>query len=299
MLAAQCNKLSSKSPPPLADAAVGKGFHPWKKSPTQQPQQHQQQQQSQSSQQQQQSGAAHRGGGVSPYASRPVATSAASACASAAAGYATAGADLYFPGAAQTVGDAGGVGVGKVADVYARHPYESWPFNAATQVGALKPADAWWDVHGAGGWLDVSGAAAHAQMAAAANYDYGTLSHTLAMPPTPFGLHHAAHAHAHAHHAAHHAGAAVAAAGAAPTSAAASLPPQVPSPRSQRRYTGRATCDCPNCQEAERLGPAGAHLRKKNIHSCHIPGCGKVSRLLSRLRPRGEIATSALIASLF
>lgn len=33
MLAAQCNKLSSKSPPPLADAAVGKGFHPWKKSP--------------------------------------------------------------------------------------------------------------------------------------------------------------------------------------------------------------------------------------------------------------------------
>jgi len=32
MLAAQCSKLSSKSPPPLADAAVGKGFHPWKKS---------------------------------------------------------------------------------------------------------------------------------------------------------------------------------------------------------------------------------------------------------------------------
>ena len=32
MLAAQCNKLQSKSPPPLADAAVGKGFHPWKKS---------------------------------------------------------------------------------------------------------------------------------------------------------------------------------------------------------------------------------------------------------------------------
>ena len=34
MLAAQCNKLNTKSPPPLADAAVGKGgtgFHPWKK----------------------------------------------------------------------------------------------------------------------------------------------------------------------------------------------------------------------------------------------------------------------------
>ncbi|KAG8234893.1 hypothetical protein J437_LFUL013721, partial [Ladona fulva] len=49
------------------------------------------------------------------------------------------------------------------------------------------------------------------------------------------------------------------------------------SPRAQRRYTGRATCDCPNCQEAERLGPAGLHLRRRNIHSCHIPGCGKVT----------------------
>lgn len=50
------------------------------------------------------------------------------------------------------------------------------------------------------------------------------------------------------------------------------------------RYTGRATCDCPNCQEAERLGPAGVHLRKKNIHSCHIPGCGKVYGKTSHLK---------------
>merc|ERR1719340_371339 len=56
------------------------------------------------------------------------------------------------------------------------------------------------------------------------------------------------------------------------------------SPRSQRRYTGRAVCDCPNCQEAERLGPAGAHLRKKNLHNCHIPGCGKVYGKTSHLK---------------
>ena len=30
MMAALCNKTASMSPPPLADAAVGKGFHPWK-----------------------------------------------------------------------------------------------------------------------------------------------------------------------------------------------------------------------------------------------------------------------------
>jgi len=50
-----------------------------------------------------------------------------------------------------------------------------------------------------------------------------------------------------------------------------------PSSRSHRRYTGRSTCDCPNCQEADRLGPAAAlHLRKRSVHSCHLPGCGKV-----------------------
>ena len=56
------------------------------------------------------------------------------------------------------------------------------------------------------------------------------------------------------------------------------------STRTNRRYTGRATCDCPNCQEAERLGPAGQHLRRRNIHSCHIPGCGKVYGKTSHLK---------------
>lgn len=74
-----------------------------------------------------------------------------------------------------------------------------------------------------------------------------------------------------------------AAAAVAAVSAAYNTAPQTPSPRTQRRYTGRATCDCPNCQEAERLGPAGGHL-KKNVHSCHIPGCGKVYGKTSHLK---------------
>lgn len=56
------------------------------------------------------------------------------------------------------------------------------------------------------------------------------------------------------------------------------------SPRAQRRYTGRSTCDCPNCQEFDRLGPAGAALRKRNIHTCHIPGCGKIYNKTSHLK---------------
>ncbi|GAB1602735.1 transcription factor Sp8-like [Argonauta hians] len=52
----------------------------------------------------------------------------------------------------------------------------------------------------------------------------------------------------------------------------------------QRRYASRSTCECPNCQEAERLGPAASQLRKKNIHSCHVPGCGKVYNKTSHLK---------------
>ncbi|KAL1132817.1 hypothetical protein AAG570_010769 [Ranatra chinensis] len=266
MLAAQCNKLSSKSPPPLADAAVGKGFHPWKKSP---------QQNSGSGQ-----GGAQGAGQPPPrgpvtYGARPVVGSCS--------GYAASG-ELYFGGGPGTASPAE---LSKV-EVYPRHPYESWPFNAMATAHHVKPEAGaasgaggggpagWWDVHSAaatGGWLDPHAAANYA-----ASPDYA-LSHTLAacqhllqdykMLPAPqgaaaFGLHHAA------------------------ASAAASSPGggggQAPSPRSQRRYTGRATCDCPNCQEAERLGPAGVHLRKKNIHSCHIPGCGKVYGKTSHLK---------------
>lgn len=272
MLAAQCSKLSNKSPPPLADAAVGKGFHPWKKSP--------------------QSG--NGGGGAvrnessvavssTPY-SRPVAAvSTSSACSYTSA--ATTSSDLWTASDGHQQHQQQGL---KVEAVYSppprHHPYEAWPFNAMapthhvkTEASAMAAAAAagWWDVHSGPGWLDMSG-----QM----NYtspDY-TLSHTLAATNTAahllgttgshllqdygrttgtFGLHHAA-------------------APAAPAPAA----PQAPSPRSQRRYTGRATCDCPNCQEAERLGPAGVHLRKKNIHSCHIPGCGKVYGKTSHLK---------------
>lgn len=312
MLAAQCNKLSSKSPPPLADAAVGKGFHPWKKSP----------QSSGSSPQHTGGGGGGGGGGgctTTGVTQRPVATSSAgstggyarapvTSCASTAPQY---GSDLYFPGtaSAQPAGDPhhhqssllGKVEGATLGSVYGRHPYESWPFNAMPGAthGGIKASDGWWDVHGAatGGWLDVSGTVGvHAQMA---NYsaDYSTslalagnhlltsattAGHNLLQDtyksmlpggPPSFGL--------HAHHAASSGGGAGAGSPQGGTGGGVS---QAPSPRSQRRYTGRATCDCPNCQEAERLGPAGVHLRKKNIHSCHIPGCGKVYGKTSHLK---------------
>ncbi|KAM6980832.1 transcription factor Sp7 [Aplochiton taeniatus] len=46
----------------------------------------------------------------------------------------------------------------------------------------------------------------------------------------------------------------------------------------------RSSCDCPNCQELERLGASASSLRKKPVHSCHIPGCGKVYGKASHLK---------------
>ncbi|KAL0122775.1 hypothetical protein PUN28_007460 [Cardiocondyla obscurior] len=323
MLAAQCNKLSSKSPPPLADAAVGKGFHPWKKSP----------QSSGSSPQHPGGGGGGGGGGgctTTGVSQRPAATSSAgstsggyarapvTSCASTAPQY---GSELYFPGtaSAQPAGDPhhhqssllGKVEGATLGSVYGRHPYESWPFNAMPGAthGGIKASDGWWDVHGAataGGWLDVSstvGVGVHAAQMANYSADYSTslalagnhllttattAGHNLLQDtyksmlpggPPGFGLHHHAAATAGAG-----AGAGSPQGSGGGVGVAAAGVSQAPSPRSQRRYTGRATCDCPNCQEAERLGPAGVHLRKKNIHSCHIPGCGKVYGKTSHLK---------------
>ncbi|GIY19049.1 transcription factor Sp9 [Caerostris extrusa] len=191
MLAAQCNKLASKSPPPLADAAVGKGFHPWKKGaqPTSSPSAH-------------------------PLASQRVTTLAnssapshlnyqrptvTSACSSASYG----GENLFYPGASVTSPQEGGQGslIGKVhgdsshlGTMYSRvapHPYESWPFNMNVASGPHGPiktevssvnslnSSTWWDMHaasGAGSWLDMSGAASGLHSQLPTNYptsDYG------------------------------------------------------------------------------------------------------------------------------
>ena len=160
------------------------------------------------------------------------------------------------------------------------NPYESWPFNMTSSH--IKPEykqdglqSSWWDMHtqaAAGSWLDAGlGTAASMHAAQMANYtDYSAASalglasnSLLGTQASLFGQ---------------------TAASQFGLAAAASTSPSPLSPRSQRRYTGRAVCDCPNCQEAERLGPAGASLRKKNIHNCHIPGCGKVYGKTSHLK---------------
>jgi transcription factor Sp8 len=301
MLAAQCNKLQAKSPPPLADAAVGKGgFHPWKKC----------QSAGQSGgerevQDNQTSPGVSKGGSSEPSSPAPIFSPSSShqsqycdrkishhqtmPCAEPSLGlYPSAYTPSSSAGMQTTTSTAAHL---QMQSMYSRvagvNPYESWmmagtikPEYKQESHTALQTPGSWWDMHTqAGSWLDAASGLGTMHAAQMANYgaDYSAASalglasssaallggnHMLqesykSMLPgqtvsSPFGI-------------------------SSPMSG-------VPSPRSQRRYTGRVTCDCPNCQEAERLGPAGAQIRKKNIHNCHIPGCGKVYGKTSHLK---------------
>lgn len=53
---------------------------------------------------------------------------------------------------------------------------------------------------------------------------------------------------------------------------------------SSRKYNGRNPCDCPNCVKALKNGTMSNSQNIKNIHSCHVPGCGKVYNKTSHLK---------------
>ncbi len=184
------------------------------------------------------------------------------------------------------------------------HPYESWyksGFHSTISGEVANGASAWWDVHtNPGSWLEVQNPAGslqsslhsgtpqaiHSQLSSY-NPDFSSLTHSAfsstGISPT------ASHLLSTSQHLLTQEGFKTV----IPTYTDASATNAMisgassgigTSSRSSRRYSGRATCDCPNCQEAERLGPAGASLRRKGLHSCHIPGCGKVYGKTSHLK---------------
>ena len=295
MLAAQCNKITSKSPPPLADAAVGKGFYPWKKPESSAdpsnfllvPQQRSPSFAPTSSPSYVRPSTSINGS--SPYSNEllyPTSTTSGSHSQSE-----SPQASSYLPkmhsDSAWT--DSGISGMySRVAGVSAQH-YDAWPFglgsNLKTEVaGSVNPVAPFWDMHTGTGNLypemTAPTSGLHSQMSSYPSdlkigHSLSSSSNSLfstgqqlfqdpykAMYSSPNDI------------------------GTSAVSPFLSRPglSNIPSPKSSKRYSGRATCACPNCHEAERLGPAGAHLVKKNIHSCHIPGCGKVYGKTSHLK---------------
>uniref|UniRef100_A0AAY4DB57 Transcription factor Sp8 n=1 Tax=Denticeps clupeoides TaxID=299321 RepID=A0AAY4DB57_9TELE len=270
MLAATCNKIGSASPSasPVPDAAsFGKSFHPWKRAAP---------------------GSCSLGSfGVSGPARDSPVSSAFSLTNNTNCGGNAAGAPFgndypLFPppqdAGAQPlfISKVHSSSVDGLQGIYPRmgvaHPYDSW-FKPAGDVGA-GGASAWWDV--GAGWIDVQGAGGGGGALPSPLGGYASDYSAFGASPSPHLL----------------AGGPVLPApyqdsgpGGAVLAAAPAVPLAAGSPRSSaRRYSGRATCDCPNCQEAERLGPAGASLRRKGLHSCHIPGCGKVYGKTSHLK---------------
>ncbi|KAH3747777.1 transcription factor Sp9-like [Dreissena polymorpha] len=298
MLAAQCNKITSKSPPPLADAAVGKGFYPWKKPEVTSSVDsvnmllHVSQQRSSS---------------FVPTSSPTYVRSSASLNGAAAYGN-----DLLYPSTNSSAAghqsdssqasaylqkmhsDSAWADSG-ISGIYSRVPgvaaqsYDTWPFglgsNLKTEMtGSVNAVPSFWDMHTGSGNLypDVNSPTSgiHSQMSGYAGdlkLGHSLGSNTGALFSTGQQLFQDPYKSMYS------------AANELGTSSvnqylSRSGMSNLPSPKSSKRYSGRATCACPNCHEAERLGPAGAHLIKKNIHSCHIPGCGKVYGKTSHLK---------------
>ncbi|KAK2830268.1 hypothetical protein Q5P01_018199 [Channa striata] len=285
MLAATCSRIgepNSSGSPVLSDGTTGlvKGFHPWKRGPS-----------ATSS-----LGACFTSLGVPPGTSRSSGTglTEASSAFSVTTANSPFGNDFsVYPSPVATDNSHPDpahaqrsmfltkfpASVEGIAGIYPRmhgHPYEPW-LKPVGDVG--NGSSAWWDVGTS--WVDTQSPAGLPSPLSGYGSDYssafspGASQHLLPAsqhlfdgfrPPVPAPYTEP-----------------TTAGGAAPTgTAGVSVPAS--SRSSSRRYSGRATCDCPNCQEAESLGQGGASPRRRGLHSCHIPGCGKVYGKTSHLK---------------
>uniref|UniRef100_A0A8C9WE47 Transcription factor Sp8 n=1 Tax=Scleropages formosus TaxID=113540 RepID=A0A8C9WE47_SCLFO len=302
MLAATCNKIGSPSPSPSSisdtSASFGKGFHPWKRAAP-------------SSCNLGSSlstfGVGNSSAGSSAFSLTPSNSSTSPFGNDYSVFQASVSGSSQEPGHQPVFLSKVHTSVDSLQGIYPRmsvaHPYESWfksphPAIPAGDVGT-GGASAWWDM--GAGWIDVqnpNGAALQTSLHSGGlqtslhsplggyNSDYSGLGHSA------FGTSASPHLLSTGQHLMDGFKSVLPASYPDPSppplaGAGGAMLSGTPagSPRSSaRRYSGRATCDCPNCQEAERLGPAGASLRRKGLHSCHIPGCGKVYGKTSHLK---------------
>lgn len=290
MLAATCSRIGQQSPPPMSDVSMAKAaFFPWKQSPSLQSQLQR-----------------ARLAETSLYSNLP------SAFSSTSESPAISPPDSYFSAPSISSGQThaslsdpvamanGGRLHAPVEAMYSRYPhthaYDSTPswYKAGVEPhGQPQSRPTFWEVHGNSPWLEpaVSASSFHPSLnhypGLAHDFSAGALPHP-ALPSVSV----ANHTHARF----------------LPPPCMGSDPMKSPYPtyidgpsyfpgspallsstpsvgtRSTRRYSGRATCDCPNCQENERLSAAGAPFRKRAQHVCHIPGCGKVYGKTSHLK---------------
>ena len=205
MLAAQCSRISNKSPPPLADAAVGKGFHPWKKPPSLQ---------TSPTHPSQRTGAVSTSSPLNYSKGSVVTSSVASTNAGSnypsdlltTANTSPVGSSLSSQDNMSKLHQADSGSLTSISNMYSRvpavgaHPYDSaaWPYNMAASSAAVQQAAAikssemnnspssWWDFQsqalGSSAWLsDIPSATSnsiHNQLATAGNSPYSSVDYT-------------------------------------------------------------------------------------------------------------------------
>ncbi|XP_074835358.1 transcription factor Sp6 [Carettochelys insculpta] len=156
------------------------------------------------------------------------------------------------------------------------HPYEPWfrPPPPGAEDGGASP---WWDLHAGSSWMELQPGPGPAALGG-----YGSAEPQLCPPPPPLPL---------------PLPPLLAQEGLKQLDAGPDPPGLQPAPEGSARPKGsrravprssaQAACRCPNCQEAERVGgpgPGPEGARRKQLHNCHIPGCGKAYAKTSHLK---------------
>eukprot|EP00079_Xenopus_tropicalis_P031068 XP_017944839.1 PREDICTED: transcription factor Sp6 [Xenopus tropicalis] len=155
------------------------------------------------------------------------------------------------------------------------HPYETWirppgPGGSGEEGGV----PSWWDLHASSSWVDLQPGAGGFSASSPHQPPLGGYSPEMCVPP------------AHMLPPSSHLMGAL-----EPTLESHSSDQGSegsPRPKGVRRAMPRSAaqtaCRCPNCQEAERVGGGGEGGKHKNLHNCHIPGCGKAYAKTSHLK---------------
>ncbi|KAL6482475.1 hypothetical protein MHYP_G00105550 [Metynnis hypsauchen] len=184
------------------------------------------------------------------------------------------------------------------------HPYEPWlraaPPGGPEEVGM----SGWWDLHGgaAGGWMDLQGASGlggggmgqGGSMGLQPSVSsYNPEAQMCCLPPSPhpsplyppdgFKMEPLAPDMLHPPGVSASYSLEEPQEGAGGSGSSRPKPPR----RSGSRAPGQTACRCPNCLSAESLGTASAGNeddKRKHLHNCHIPGCGKAYVKTSHLK---------------
>uniref|UniRef100_A0A8C5Q878 Transcription factor Sp6 n=1 Tax=Leptobrachium leishanense TaxID=445787 RepID=A0A8C5Q878_9ANUR len=155
------------------------------------------------------------------------------------------------------------------------HPYETWirpPVpGSSSEESSIPP---WWDLHAGPSWVDLqpgAGGFSNPPTHQPPLAGYGTelcVPSTHMLPSTSHllgGLDHNMESHS------------------SDQATDGSSRPKG-TRRAMPRNAGQTACRCPNCQEAEHGGTSGDGAKRKTLHNCHIPGCGKAYAKTSHLK---------------